>query len=67
MSIKKLIVVINLLIVSVVFTILSFKKENLITMFYHVFIVRCRKRCRIIWGMFTKELIDVVKNSKRVL
>jgi hypothetical protein len=35
--------------------------------FIKVFIVMCRKRGRIIRGMFGKEIINVVENSKRVL
>jgi hypothetical protein len=65
-DLRKLIVILNLLIVEVVFTILSFKRENFLC-FINVFIVKCRKRCRINRGMFGKVVINVVENSKRVL
>jgi hypothetical protein len=63
----KLIVIINLLMVKVVFTIVSFMREIFLC-FINVFIVKCRKRYRINRGMFGKVIINnVVKNSKSVL
>jgi hypothetical protein len=66
MDIKKFVVVINLLIWGIVFTILSFKRENLF-MFYQYIFVSCRKIGRIIRDIFGKVIINAVENSNTVL
>jgi hypothetical protein len=48
--------------VSIVFSILSIKRENLCFLKYFV---RCRKRGRITRGIFGKVIINEVENSKR--
>ena len=61
-----MIVVLNLLIIDIAFTILSLKRENEL-MCFSVFIRDYKKKCTTIRGYVGKKMFNALKNLKGIL